>query len=343
MVFVFIPIYLLKLGYSLSMVLLFFGVLSGTHALLVVPAAKIASKFGFKHSILFSIPFLITFYYFVNTIEAYNWPLLMIPIIGGISSALFWTGYHADFSKFSKRKSRAKQVCVAHIASSMCAVFGPLAGGLVLTYFGFNILFILAVTLFIISAVPLFFSKDTHQKMNFSLKQVFTNQKIKDGLAFFGHGIEGITSGIIWPIFIFFTILGSYVKLGSVVTFSMIFSGLVMILAAKFADKNRRLVLRIGIIAHSVIWFVKFFITTMFHVFVVDALHGMTRAARGVSYEALSYDKANKSKSIMEFIVFREILINAGASITILTMSLFLNYKASFVIAILGTLLQILF
>jgi hypothetical protein len=292
---------------------------------------------------LYSIPFLITFYYLLNTLEIYNWPLFLISVIGGINSALFWTGYHADFSRFSKKKSRAKQVCVAHVVSGIYAIFGPLTGGLILTYFGFNVLFVLVVTLFIISAIPLFFSKDIHQKIDFSLKEIFTDQKVKDGFAFFGLGAEGIIFAIIWPIFIFITILDSYVKLGSVVTLSMVFSGIVMIISAKFADKNKRLVLKIGAIFHSIIWFLKLFVTTTMQVFVVNSLHGMTKAAKGISYEALSYDKANKSKNIMEFIMFREILINVGSCITILAMAVMLNYKASFIFAIIATLLQILF
>ena len=57
MISIFIPIFLIKdLNYSLTSVLIFFAILSATHAIFVIPAAKIASKYGFKHSILYSVP-----------------------------------------------------------------------------------------------------------------------------------------------------------------------------------------------------------------------------------------------------------------------------------------------
>ena len=62
MITIFIPIFLLKLDYSLTHVLIFYAILNATHALFVIPAAKISSIYGYKPSLFFSIPILIVFY-----------------------------------------------------------------------------------------------------------------------------------------------------------------------------------------------------------------------------------------------------------------------------------------
>ena len=59
---IFIPIYLLEIGYSLSMTLLFFVVTNVFHFLGIYPAALIISKKGVKHTIFYSMPFLILFF-----------------------------------------------------------------------------------------------------------------------------------------------------------------------------------------------------------------------------------------------------------------------------------------
>ena len=56
---VFIPIYFYQVGYPLSYIFLFYAIWSLTHAVLSIPAAKISAKFGLKHTIFFSMPFLI--------------------------------------------------------------------------------------------------------------------------------------------------------------------------------------------------------------------------------------------------------------------------------------------
>ena len=316
---------------------------SGIHALFVIPAARISSKFGFKHSILYSIPFAIVFYLMLYTIEIYNWPLYGLALIVGVHRALFWMGYHTDFSKFSKRKSRGKEIGIARMLNALFAVLGPVAGGLILTVFGFKILFVIVSLLLFASAVPLFFSKDIHEPVDFSLKQIFTDQKAKDGFAFAFYGIEGIAAGIIWPIFIFFTILNSYTALGLVATFSLFFSLIFTFVIARYSDVHRRLALKIGVLAHAFVWGAKLFVTNAFQVYIADSFHGITRTFKGIPFEALSYDKANKSKSMVEFIVFREIFINVGAAVFAFLIALSFNYTTSFMVGGLATLLQLLF
>ncbi len=308
---IFIPIYLLNLNYSLSSVLIFYAILNGAHALFVIPAAKISSKFGLKHSIFYSIPFLILFYVLLHTLGTYGWPLWFLAITFGINNALFWLGYHTDFSKFSEKEHRGEQVGLARIFMSLAGVAGPLFGGLILVFASFQVLFTVVAVLLLMSAIPLFFSKDIHEPINFSLPQIFANQKPRDYLAFIGHGIESGVGNILWPVYIFFAVLNSFSILGFVTTLSFLVSLGSTFIIAKMSDVRRRLVLRIGSILNAVVWGIKTFVTTALQVVIVDSFYGLTRTMKVIPFDALSYDKANKT-SIVEFIIFREIIIQTG-------------------------------
>ena len=59
---IFVPIYLYKLGYPIYLVLFFYFLVSLYFILLAFPGAKIVSKIGEKHAILYSTPLAIFYY-----------------------------------------------------------------------------------------------------------------------------------------------------------------------------------------------------------------------------------------------------------------------------------------
>jgi len=329
MISIFIPIYLLKLNYSLTTVFIFYAILNFSHALFVIPAAKISSKYGFKHSIFYSIPILIIFYLALYTLKQFHWPIYLLAVIFGINNALYWIGYHVDFSRFSDKKNRGKEVGTVKIVSSIFYVLGPIIGGLIITFVGFQALFATVSILLLTSAIPLFFSKDIHNPINFSIRRIFKGQSIKNTFAFIGYGIEGGAASVIWPVFIFFSILNNFTTLGLVSSLSVSFSLLFVFIIGRFSDVRRRLVLKIGSLLNTVIWGVRFFIKTTLQVFIVDSFYGISQTLIYIPFDALSYDKANKS-NIVKFIMFREIVIQSGRMIFFLIMAIIATLTVGF-------------
>ena len=339
---VFVPIYLMNLDYSLVAVLSFYAILNASHALFVIPAARISSIFGFKHSIFFSIPIVILFYVLLHTLGTYGWPLWLLAIIAGVSNALFWMGYHSDFSKVSHERNRGKEIGYAHISATLASVLGPLFGGLILMFTGFQTLFVIVSVLLLASAIPLFFSRDAYESPNISLSRVFTNQKPSNYLAFLGHGIESGVGGILWPLYIFFTVLSSFSALGFVTTLSLLFSLVSIFFIGKFSDVRRKLVLRLGSILNAAIWGMRAFVTTILHVSIVDSLYGLTKTMRVVPFDAMSYDKANRS-NIVEFNMFREATIATGRVILFVSMIFVSDLVVSFLFGGGASLLYLFF
>lgn len=342
MISIFIPIYLLKLDYTLASVFLFYAMSNAVHALFVIPAARIASKKGFKHSMLYSVPLLIAFYILLHTLELYNWPLYLLAVISGANNALFWTGYHVDFSKFSDRKNRGKELGTAKIVSSMAHVAGPLIGGLVLTFIGFKTLFVLVSVLLVASVAPLLLSRDIHEPTDFSIKETFRGQKLGDLLAFMGHGIESGVGKVIWPIFIFFSILNKYSLLGLVSTLSLFFSLVFAFIVGRLSDVHRRKVLKTGSLFNAILWGVRSLVRTSLQVFIVDSFYGMSQTLVNIPFDALCYDKANRS-NIVRFIMFREIMIQVGRVLLFISMLFIAELTTSFLFAGGSTLLHLLF
>lgn len=311
---IFIPIYLYTVGYSFKSIFLFFAFWSCFNLLTLIPSAKVSSKYGLKHSMLFSMPFLIILFLLLYTLESNNWPLWVLAIFGGTYSSLFWIGYHTDFTRSSKSKSRGSQIGMAKVIASVAGAIAPLIGGLILSFFGFHILFLLVAFLLLTSTIPLFMSKEMHDSADFSIKGIFKGQSFKDILAYMGLGIENRIGAVIWPLFVFIFIIGEkYLTLGAISSVSFGFTILSTLVIAKFSDYNRRLVLKSGSLVNALIWVGKSFIVTPLQVFIADAFQGVSRTAINLPFDALNYDKIKKKEDRIKKILQREMYIKIGA------------------------------
>jgi MFS family permease len=321
---VFIPVYLYQLGYSFTTIFFFYGILGIVTAVCSLVSVKVFSKVGLKHCMLISMPFLIILFALLYTLEAYRWPMILLSLIYGIHAAFFWVPYHIDFTKFSDKKQRAMQVGFSKIAASVFAALGPLAGGLILAFFGFHILFITVIVFLIGSIIPLFLSKEIHQPFHFSLKEFFQGQKLKEVLGFIGHGAEMRIGWVVWPLFIFLFILGEkYISLGIVSSLAL-FSGIIFtFIAGKLSDtKKRGNVLKIGAVGNAVIWIIKSFIVTPVQVIITDIFYGATQATMHVPFDAMSYDKARK-RNVTGMILQREFYVHLGTFLIFMLLIIF--------------------
>ena len=342
MIGIFLPVYLFfVINLSLPIVMYFFIVF----ALAFIPSsfisAKIASRIGFKHVILLSAPFMITFFFLLILLSSSNIPLFLIAIIGAFSHALYWIGHHADLARFTVRKVRGQEVGLAFFVNAVGTIIGPLVGGLILAFFNFTVLFVTGSLILLISTVPLFFSKEFYEKANFSMTKVFSRGSLKDAAAFTAQGIGSGASSILWPLYIF-SILGKFFSLGLVGTLSGVVAAFSSILAGKLSDKvGKRVLIRLGSFGLIALWFFRTLVKTISQVYFVTIFIFIPIMAF-VPTDTLTYSKARFSRRIVEYLVFREIFINFGRIIVYTVMLVTASYIATFIFTGISQVLLIL-
>lgn len=322
---IFIPIYLYQIGYSFATIFLFFALCALWNFVFLVPAAKLACRIGLKHSILLSMPFLIGFFLMLFSIQNYGWSLYLISALFGIYASLFWVSYHTDFSRFSEEKSRGKQVGAAQIIISVFSAAAPLVGGLILHFFGFKVLFISVSLLLFASTFPLFLSEDVHEPLTLSLKDFFKGQRFRNVLAYIGNGAENRITTVVFPLFVFVFILREgYISLGALSTVVLFFSVTGTYLISKISDANLKFFLKAGSLITAAVWFVNSYVTMLAQLFTAQALYGISTVSLHVPFDALNYNKANKSQR-MKIILERELYIKIGAVIILLLAAIFVD------------------
>jgi MFS family permease len=315
------PIFLYSFfGNNLSKVFFFFAVILGGHSLLAHLGGKMMARFGVKHSMLISLPFLIIFYLLLFFSEKVTWFIYLAPIAAILYRIIFLPAFHADFAKLSDKKTRGKQLGVMNIISLAGSVVGPILGALILTNYGFHVLFIIVAIIFLLSIIPLLLSLEIKPHYKESYKSavglIFKKGWRLKTLSLMLYGVDSGISVNFWPLFLFILAI-SYEKLGVISSISMLFSLGVILYTARATDKYSKVkVFRSGCFLASLGQIARAFAVGPFSAMAAQSFFQIGDTLDTTPLTAYIYDATQKER-IHEgrFIVFREIAQNLGTFI----------------------------
>ena len=339
----FVPIYLLDAGYALQQIFLFYIIAFTSYFFAAVPAMKIISRIGLKHSIVFSNAVWILLFgglYFLPGLKASIPGLfLALPLLYGVYWAFFWLAYHTDFAKNTEEKRRGEEVSTVNILVSLLSVIAPALGAIIITFIGFPLLFVIAAVLIIASALPLFWSQEIFTSFDYRVGEQFVLKNPKTVVGFIGHGGEksGAT-GVVWPLFIF-TSLATYISVGAITSVALVVGLVGAYIIGKTSDKvSKKKMVKAGSFLHSITWLVKTSIVSLSHFFTVDAISRVTHNLVCIPREAVEFDRASRA-DIPSAVVAREMSIGLGAVIFFVVLFMLNNLTFGLILGAAFTLL----
>jgi len=319
---IFLPIFLYDLfGQDLKIVVIYYGIGYFLYSLTVSFGARFLNRFGFRRALRTSVFFGASFYvifYFINAENAkYLIPFSILVLV--LFRLFYWLPYHVDFAKFTNKKDRGRQVSVLNVSRLAAGVFIPLIAGYIISRFGFNVLFLIAIILYLISGIPYLTIPRTREKFSWSFletwRQFFSRERRKMVLAYAADGAENVVGLVIWPIFIYQLLDGDYFRVGAISTFIIGFTVVAQLFLGKIMDlkTSKEGVLKWGSLFYSAGWVIKIFISTAFHIFMVGAYHSVAKIFLRTPFDALTYEiAADQGHYVDEFTVLHEIAIGLG-------------------------------
>lgn len=275
---VFVPIYLIILGFSLQSSLFFMVTFSLTGIAMCLPTAFLSSRVGLKHAILYRAPVLVFFTYLLYSIPSAgsgNALMLLTAMVWGISHSLYWIPFHAKFIKNSDKLHEGEEVGILMALSMTAATFAPAIGGLLLTYFSFHLVFVLFALLVVVSIVPLFLTSD--YKKVFRLNMSRWNWKLSRAyhVGFFSNGLLYSSEFVLWPIYTF-VVFGDTVTVGVSTTLILVGLSMFTFITGKMSDRIKKdRILKVGAVAYSILWVSRIFAQTRLEFFLLSFLGGM--------------------------------------------------------------------
>jgi MFS family permease len=319
---VFLPIFLYNLfKESISSVAMFYLISSLIYGLVVAFGAKFLNKFGFRRALKWSTFFGALYYLgFLFLNESNVW--FMIPVIIVIIvlyRILYWVPYHVDFAKFTNSKDRGKEVSLLASTISIIGALTPLIAGIIISRFGYNVLFLIGVILYLCSFIPYITIPRTKERFSWTYKKTWKNFFAKENrstvLVFMSDGAEGMVGLVLWPIFIFQILNGNYLKVGLLSTFVVGATIILQIVVGKYCDKKnlKEKFIKYGSWLYALGWLAKIFVATFFHVFIVDVYHNLTKIFTRIPFDALTYEiAADQGHYVDEYTVLHEMAIAFG-------------------------------
>ncbi|MFA5029161.1 MAG: MFS transporter [Patescibacteria group bacterium] len=360
MVIIFEPVFLYTIFFkshgfkgSLQLLLCFYLVIYLLYFAVLPLGARFAKRFGYESSIALGVFFTALLYGSLFMISKFFWPFTVLTIIFYVLAKMFyWPAYHANFARFSASGQRGRQISNLAILETIVCIVGPLLGGLILKFFGFEFLFIIACALIIISNIPLLITREQFEPKPFEYfkvyKDLFSRERRKKFFSLWGYGEEFITM-VVWPVFIF-TVVKDFLGLGALTAFSLFLTTIVFLFIGRITDRQEgRLVMRYGTIFYSFSWLLRLISRGVLGVFLIDSYSRLAKQSISVPTVALTYSKATrKDSSVMGTIVFFEMSLVVGKIVTMLAALVLLQiftpgWNSMFILAGLMTLLYLLF
>jgi YQGE family putative transporter len=339
----FLPVYLLiNLNGRVEYVLYFFLLSNILYFVFLPWGAQILNQIGIRRSLRISV-FLFSAYYTALFLLKYNLPFfltlsLTLVVLGRI---FFWMPFHTDFAKFTDKLNRGKSLALLGATTTFLGVIMPIVSGFLIAHFGFNIVFILAIAIYLCSFIPYLTIPSTHEKFSWTylqtIKQLFAKKNRKLILSNMAYGAENEVALIIWPIFIWQALQGNYLAVG-ILSSLIVFATIIMQIAAgTLIDKwDKRKMMHWGSLLYAVGWLLKIFVLSSFQIFVVGTYHSFTQIFKETPFDALNYEyMADQGHYVDEFTVLRELAIQTG-KILILIFAIFvaLNFGLNWTFAL---------
>lgn len=349
----FLPIFFYNLfDKNYLLVFGFYGICSLLYVLLIPFGVKFFDEnVGLQRSLKLSLFFLALFYLTTYLVEK-DTVFIFIPLailFMTLFRILFWTPFRTDIAKFTSKRNRGRQMSSFEAVNMFLAVVLPIISAFIINKFSFDVLFILAILIYLLTIIPFRMLPPTKENFSWSYGATFKHffKSIKEkkvALAFLAEGFETFASLIIWPIFIFELLNGDFMKVGIVSSLIILITIVLQLSLGKVIDKklSKKNILKWGSVFYAFGWVIKIFIVTAFHVFIVGAYHSITKIFTSTPYNTLVYDlSAEEGHYVDEYSVIMEMSIHTGRFLMFVLGLILINWVGigyMFVIAAIASL-----
>ncbi len=346
----YLPIYLLiNFGMEIKYVILWYLAGHLGYMLALPFGVRFLNRFGLRRSLRISVFFDGLVYTSIFLIGR-NVPvfaalsvILLIP-----DRLLFWMPYHVDFAKFTDKENRGKEVSLIWATKTFLGIVLPIISGVLIANYGFNVVFIIAIILYLSAGIPFLTLPRTKEKYSWTPLETIKNFfKVKNrGLvvANLANGAENAVALILWPIFIWQLLNGDFVEVGVLSSLIILIGVVLQLVVGKYTDiMSKRKLLHWGSAFYALGWVIKVFVLSGFQIFLAGAYHQFAKIFKDTPFDTLNYEiLADHGHLIDEFTVLKEMAVQGG-KVLILVFAILVAFEFglnwTFVLAAMASLL----
>ncbi|KKT92926.1 MAG: hypothetical protein A3I08_01605 [Candidatus Andersenbacteria bacterium RIFCSPLOWO2_02_FULL_46_11] len=247
LILIFEPVFFYVENFSLAWIASYYAAHYILYLILLPWGATLTGRFGLERSLAISMPLFVVYFLTLAAIPTLPGLFYVSWILLALFKTFYWPAYHAEISKFGDKGNLGTEISWLMAINSGIGVLGPLIGGLVVTMFGFPVLFVIAAGLALFAGFPLLKTKERFNPVTLKYNKPWQilNQ---DGQRMVRWGMAGWGADLVylvfWPIMMF-TVLGTAGTLGLISSINaMIMTGLGFFVGEASDRMSRRKILR---------------------------------------------------------------------------------------------------
>jgi MFS family permease len=146
-----------------------------------------------------------------------------------------------------------------------------------------------------------------------------------------GYGADGaqnVVGMVIWPIFIYQLLNHQYFAVGAISSAIILATVILNLIMGNITDKiSKRHLMKVGTALFAIGWLMKAFIQTGFQIFVISSYHSFAGVVRGIPFSTFIYEEmADQGHYIDEYTVFRDISLNTGRALMLITCFILIGF-----------------
>lgn len=325
---IFIPIYLLELGFPPISVIAWLLV---HHVSLLISSFLVvfaSNRIGLVRCWYIRIPLVALVFSGLLLLPTQPSLLFAVAFISGLEAAFFWIPYNIFTVRTTDDKSIGSSLAFMSNVGSAAGILVPGIAALLIVLLGYPVLFSVAFGFIVISVFPVLSLRQEKTNFQFSWTAIkgiarrykrFIIPEIFDNL--------GQDAQVIWSLFIFITAL-TILDIGALGVITGIVGMLVTYLTGISIDtRNKKAIMRFGAVATSVMWLASYAVATIApapaFLYTVTALRGFALGIFASAYGAVMLNRARSSDA--QFLVLREIPTILGRVVVFLLAMFFVS------------------
>ncbi len=299
MVTIFVPIFLLQIGYSISEVIVYYLIFNLIDVPLNFVARNFVKKIGARWVIILGSIASVAFFIGIYNLKSDAWPLLiLIAFLAAVYDTFYWVAHLYLFMKCSKNDDNVSgDTSKLSIIQQIASFLAPLLGALILIYLNRSFLIVVSILILIISIVPLFMIKDFKDKpirKQKTFREFFHNWSItRDYVISAFRAISNTSERVIWPLFLYTL----FKNIESVAVLPMIIS-LTAIMFTYFVGKTvmekRESLMTVGATIVALIWILRLVIENNAFYYISVFLMGLFSILISLPLDSYIFEKGEK-------------------------------------------------
>ena len=250
MISLFIPIFLYKTGFTIIEIALLelarCFLSGGMHYFAVSHIPKWGVKKTLVISYVLNILLYLLLYQATFLLTKIDWFVYLgvIALFNVAATTIYWTGHHVYFFNISTAADSGKKVGLIFSIPTLAGIISPFLGGVLISQFGFKIMFLVSAALLAVAGGSLFFSKNIEvEKSNLNLKKILDTKEMGKNIIFFIQGAGFHATSFFWPLLLFLSSV-KLTSIGLLYLFSNLAYSIIGYFSGKFTDRrgNRKIV-----------------------------------------------------------------------------------------------------